>query len=271
MRVLLADDHKEIRLLTAQQLQHSGHQVVAVSDGQEALTAFEHERFDIVILDEQMPLMDGVQAVRAIRLREKVTKTRSPIIALTGNCSDPDRVRLLNAGFDAVIGKPFRLDSFVLMVESLAAHDASTLEHATPIASGNFDSANLVQRVAGGDPKLLRQVIRTFLRDLPKRLTAIDKAIEQKRADTLASAAHALKGSVGMFGAEQARQLCARLQERGRSNTLADAGELFAQLNEQIAELEVNLRRYAGQTGSHQSRISTKTERSRLGFRRKTP
>jgi two-component system sensor histidine kinase/response regulator len=271
MRVLLADDHKEIRLLTAQQLQRSGHRVIAVADGRQALEAFKRESFDVVLLDEQMPEMTGLQVLQAIRSRHKQAKNQTPIVALTGNNSEQDRERLLNAGFDAVIGKPFRLDALALLVEGIVAQDRFIPDDTSPAPVTSFDSAHLLQRVAGGDEKLLRKVIQTFLRDLPKRLEAIDKAIDQKKEEALASDAHALKGSVAIFGAEAAHQLCAQLQELGRSNTLEGAGKLFAQLKEEIANLEANLRRYAGQTGSHKAGTNSKTERSQSDSKRKTP
>jgi two-component system, sensor histidine kinase and response regulator len=271
MRVLLADDHKEIRLLTAQQLERVGHHVVSVPDGKQALEAFELEPFDVVLLDEQMPVMGGVQVLRAIRLRQKQTKLRALVVALTGNNSDPDRERLLAAGFDAVIGKPFRLDALGSMLESVVAHSTPAPDQRSPAAAVPPSAADLLQRVAGGDEKLFRQVIQTFLRDAPKRLAAMSMAAQQNDAQALASAAHTLKGSAGIFGAERARTLCGQLQDLGRSGTLAGASTLLVQLKEEIAELEANLRRYAGQTGSHKAGTNTKTERSRSDSKRKTP
>lgn len=271
MRVLLADDHNEIRLLAAQQLQRSGHRVVDVGDGEQALRAFDHELFDVVLLDEQMPLMDGIQALRAIRLREQKTRNKIPIIALTGNSSGPDRERLLSAGFDAVLGKPFRLDALAAMLDHLARHGTFPPEHRPPAAAVPFDSDDLLQRVAAGDEKLFRQVIATFLRDLPRRLNAIEKAIDQKRADALASAAHALKSSVGLFGSASAGQLCAQLQELGRGSAFADVDNVFAQLKEEIAKLEANLRGYAGQAGSHRAGTNRMTGRSQSSSTRKEP
>jgi two-component system sensor histidine kinase/response regulator len=271
MRVLIAEDQNEIRLLAAQQLENNGYRVVAVADGKKALQVLEHQAFDVVLLDEQMPELNGLQVLQAIRMRDKQRAVKTPVLALTGNNSEPDRERLLSAGFDGVLGKPFRLDTLDAIVRGFAEAAPSAANHGGGAGASQFTPEELLHRVAGGDEKLLRQVMRTFLLDLPKRLAAIDKAIHQKRADALASSAHALKGSVGIFGAEPARQLCAQLQELGRSNTLEDSDKLFAQLKEEIAKLEANLRRYAGQTGSHKAGTNTKTERSRPDATRKTP
>jgi protein-histidine pros-kinase len=105
----------------------------------------------------------------------------------------------------------------------------------------------LVARV-GGDEKLLKRMIHTFLRDTPKRLIGIAGAIRRKKPETLASLAHALKGSVSIFGAEGARKQANELQELGRSNELSGAASVLSRLKEEIAKLQANLRGYANQT-----------------------
>ena len=107
--------------------------------------------------------------------------------------------------------------------------------------------AELVGRL-GGDEKLLKRMISTFLRDTPKRIAGIGAAIRRKNPDALASLAHALKGSVSIFGAEAARKQADELQEIGRSGELSGAPEALALLKEEIAKLQANLRGYANQT-----------------------
>ena len=242
MRILLADDQQEICLLAKQQLETCGHSVVAVGNGEDALHALRQRPFDVVLLDEEMPGMRGTDVLRAIRGGEKQF-AHLVVIALTGYNTEPDKERLLQAGFDAVLGKPFRLD---LLETTLRATAMGGPSPAVALASPQASPEDPLTRV-GGDEQLLRRMARTFLRDLPPRLSKLEKSIHEKRGDTLAFDAHALKGSLSVFGADRAATLCKALQECGKSARFADAALTFAALKEAIAELEGNLRGYAGQ------------------------
>src|SRR6516162_1515922 len=109
MKILFADDQEDIRTLTTHQLERSGHTVLTVPNGKEALEAAQREKFDVLLLDEEMPAMSGTQVARMIRAQEAASGGRVFLVALTGNNTAQDRERLLAAGFDAVVGKPFRL------------------------------------------------------------------------------------------------------------------------------------------------------------------
>lgn len=246
MRILLADDQNEIRALTADQLERDGHSVVAVADGKQALHEFARASFDVLLLDEHMPVMSGVDVLHAVRRMER--GAHQIVVAVTGYNTDPDRLRLLREGFDFVIGKPFRLDQLQATLHAVLDSRASPA-HVTPPAAKSPTSSPDLLRAVGGDQKLLLRMIRTFLRDTPKRLAKIESAIRLEQAENLASLAHALKGSVGIFDVSLAHQHCHELQELGRSKELAEAGRIFARLKEEIAKVERNLRGYAGQRG----------------------
>ena len=245
MRILLADDQKEICLLAKQQLETCGHSVVAVGNGEDALYALRQQPFDVILLDEEMPGMSGIDVLRAIRGREKQF-ARLVVIALTGYNTEPDKERLLQAGFDAVLGKPFRLDLLEATLRTTAMGGPSPAAQPVSLASPQASHEDPLTRV-GGDEQLLRRMARTFLRDLPPRLAKLEESIHEKRSDTLAFDAHALKGSLSVFGAEKAAALCKALQECGKGSRFADAALTFAALKEAIAELEGNLRGYARQ------------------------
>ncbi len=168
-------------------------------------------------------------------------------MASTGNTGAEDIRRLKAAGFDSVLSKPFRLEDLHALLAAgpnIAAASASTGGAAAP---QKIDFAELLSRV-GGDKKLLKRMTATFLRDTPKRIAAIAAALRRKDAATLASLAHALKGSVSIFGAEVPRLHAQDLQQLGRAGDLAAAESLFASLKEEIAHLLENLRGYANQT-----------------------
>lgn len=265
MRVLFADDQEEIRLLTTYQLERGGHHVVTVANGQKALEALQRETFDVILLDEQMPVMTGLDALKAIRKQEKQSG-RAVVIALTGYNTDSDRVRLLNAGFDGVLGKPFSMKA----LEEMLRLPVSALVHLNPERAGNHGAEPDLLQKLGGDEKLLRKISRTFLRDAPKKLAQIRDAIRAKRGEKLTFSAHALKSSAGIFGAERALKLCQDLQECGRSLRYAEAPRIYDSLKEEIAKLEANLRGYAGLKGLPRAGATPKGRRRVTGSRRKS-
>jgi signal transduction histidine kinase/DNA-binding NarL/FixJ family response regulator len=247
LRILLADDQEDIRTLTAHQLKRSGHKVVVAKDGEHALKAFHAASFDVALLDQEMPGMRGDEVARAIRETEQGKKKRVFLVASTGNTTVEDLRCLKQAGFDEVLGKPFRLEDLSHILSSALVAKAVSPSHPQPTSAPAASIAELVARV-GGDEKLLKRMIRTFLRDTPKRLSGIAAAIRRKNPEALASIAHALKGSVSIFGAEAARKHANELQELGRSSELSGAPDVLALLKEEIAKLQANLRGYANQT-----------------------
>jgi two-component system, sensor histidine kinase and response regulator len=255
MRILFADDQEDIRLLTKQHLEKKGHRVTEVANGQEALRALRQQTFDLILLDQEMPGMTGSEVLRAIRSAQN-TSAATKVFALTGYNTDDDKQRLLQAGFDAVIGKPFRLDALETTLRSATEkhHGSAPQTPSSPAAPALFEEP--LARL-GGDQKLLRRVAAAFLRELPKRLAALQKSITQKRGDDLAAHAHALKGSLSVFSADHAVVLCQKLQEFGRNDSFAAAAGTHAALKEAIAELEPNLRGYAGQNTASPSATRT--------------
>jgi CheY-like chemotaxis protein len=245
MRILLADDQNEIRLLTKQHLESRGHLVVDVATGKDALWAIREQRFDVVLLDEEMPGMTGTQLLRALRLHDALASS-IPFIALTGYNSEPEQQRLLQAGFDQVIGKPFRLDQLEARLLAEIQRKSGSLPPSSSTARPSPPVGDALARV-GGDPQLLARVARIFLRDLPARMKAMEKSIRLKRAHMLAAQAHGLKGSLGVLAADAAAALCCKLQECAQNDNFTDALPTFAALQVAIAELEANLRGYAGQ------------------------
>ena len=268
MRVLLADDQNDFRLLTREYLEKSGHSVLAVASGEEALRALRREVFDVILLDEEMPGMTGTQVLQRIRSEKKHPRDLL-VIALTGYNTETDKQRLLKAGFVAVLGKPFRLDVLEAILGDFVA--GKTLQAAVnSSATSTRNEHQSLLATVGGDEKLLRRMAKTFLDDLPPRVAAMEKAIREKQGETLTSLAHALKGSVGIFGAEHAAELCRELQQFAQDDNFAEAVRTFSRLKEAIAELEANLRGYAGQkrASDPEAQPASKTKRRLPGSAR---
>jgi len=244
LRILLADDQDDICTLTRHQLERNGHEVVTVANGKAALEMTESHHFDVILLDDEMPLMSGMQVAHAVRESQRKRELRSVLIALTGNNSPEDRDRLISGGFDSVLGKPFRLESLEALLREPGKMAVPEVPLQKPGLQEISSLEDLLQRV-GGDSKLLRQMIRTFLREMPKRMELIQKALEKKDGEELSSRAHALKGSVSIFGAAGPAQSTQLLQDLGRIPDFLKAKRVFASLQEEIAKLEENLRGYA--------------------------
>jgi signal transduction histidine kinase/CheY-like chemotaxis protein/HPt (histidine-containing phosphotransfer) domain-containing protein len=260
LRVLVTDDTEINRELVLELLKKRGHSVSSAADGLEAIAALERAHFDVVLMDEEMPRMNGLEATRAIRNAEAATGGHVRIIGLTGNASYEDERRCLDAGMDAFIAKPVRMDKLYEAVESVgvAANQISddqplpvpsVLMHATHAEPDEETVAAHLQRTTGGNEKLQRSLIKTFLQDAPKTILSIQRAIAKKDTQKLAGSAHALKGSIAIFGAAKAVAIAAKLQAMGRSGDLIGADSQFRALESEFARLKPEL--LAIQSGSN--------------------
>ena len=191
--------------------------------------------------------MTGEEVALAIRKCESGKKRRVFLIASTGNVGADDRSRLKAAGFDAVLDKPFRIEDLDALLSLSVDQQIAPSAAASPALSETIDFEALLNRV-GGDEALLKRMIAIFLRDTPKRLAAIAKALRQNDVDGVASLAHALKGSVSIFAAEALRLRSQELQERSRAGDLIAARANFSALKEEIASLLEDLKRRAHQS-----------------------
>ena len=247
LRILLAEDQEDIRLLTTHQIERAGHQVVAVGDGQAAYESAQTGNYDIIFLDEEMPVLNGVQSVKAIREFQEKKNARNVIVAFTGNNTPEDRARLIRAGFDAVVGKPFRLETLGAFLRDPTSMQALEFDSERQQAKDSGNYAAVLRRV-GGDEKLLRQMIRTFLRETPKRIKVLGRSLNRKNGSDLRDYAHALKGSLSIFGATKAVEYAQSLEDLGRVDEFDESARIYGLLQEEIAKVQENLRGYAKET-----------------------
>ncbi len=252
LRILVTEDTEINRELVSELLTKRGHSVTTAADGIEALAALERNSFDVVLMDEEMPRMNGLDATRAIRKMETSTGRHLRIVGFTGNATDEDARRCLNAGMDAFIAKPVHMDKLYEAVESQTETSeeisqmesvpdaAGSCEHVSRVAEDESVAAHL-HRATGGNKKLQRSLIKTFLADAPKTLSRIRRAIAKKDAQKLASAAHAFKGSIAIFGAAKAVSMARALEAMGRSGHLFNAGPQFRALESEFARIKPEL------------------------------
>ena len=221
-RILLVEDNPVNQQVASGLLIHRGHHVTLAQNGREALARLEHETFDLVLMDLQMPVMSGLDATAAIRVRERVTGQHVRIVAMTAHAMNSDRDRCLAAGMDGYLSKP--IDPFMLFAVVEQDGQGSDAGSHTAIAGPvTFDEDALRHRLSGND-KLMSDVIRVFLEDLPLRLAAIKEAVTAGNADALRAAAHALKGAAGNLSAGGLFE-AARVLERVGAESHMDAAE----------------------------------------------
>ena len=218
-RILLVEDNVVNQQVASGLLTRRGHHVTVAQDGREALARLDQETFDLVLMDLQMPVMGGLDATVAIRLRERVTGQHVRIVAMTAHAMNSDRERCLAAGMDGYLSKP--IDP--LMLFAVVEQDDGGGVQTAVAAPVTFDEDALRHRLSGDD-ELMTDVIRVFLEDLPVRLAAIKDAVTGRNADALRAAAHALKGAAGNLSAGGLFE-AARVLERVGAESRMDAAE----------------------------------------------
>jgi two-component system sensor histidine kinase/response regulator len=221
LRVLLAEDNPVNQQVAARILEKRGHAVVIVNNGREAVDALapgEPERFHVVLMDVQMPEMDGLEATVAIRARETTSGRRIPIVAMTAHAMEGDRDRCLAAGMTGYVTKPVEADRLIEAVEN---------------AAGSFDPEAAAARL-GGDKHLLDELLTLFWAGCPEMVSNIAKAIDASDAAALRGAAHALKGSVANFAAPRAVAAALRLERMGIDEDLSGARPALQELDDAL-------------------------------------
>ncbi len=263
LHILLAEDNAINQRVAVTVLQRQGHAVVVAGNGKEALAALEREAFDLVLMDVQMPEMDGFETTRAIRKYEAAKNTgrgmmnderdtqnpscimhhasvpHLPVVAMTAHAMKGDRERCLAAGMDAYVSKPLQAQQLFEVIESLVPRgaEAETNTPGQPVpAQPVFDQKAALARVEG-DRDLLREIAGLFFAEAPELLSAIQESITRCDAQALERAAHTLKGAVANFGAPGAFDAAWRLEVMGRGGDLTNVQETYAELETEVTHL----------------------------------
>ena len=214
-RILLAEDNRVNQMLATAILQRQGHKVTVVDNGRKAVEAWSEGEFDLILMDVEMPEVDGYEATREIRERERDKGGHVPIMAMTAHAMRGDRERCLESGMDEYLAKPIRAQQVrdKLAQITLSARQALPVEGSAAVAPGTAgdqsaagDQRTVVDwsealRNVNGDHDLLKRVLRVFREQTPNLILAIRKAVEDNDKDALRLKAHALKGSTLFLGA----------------------------------------------------------------------
>jgi two-component system sensor histidine kinase/response regulator len=249
LRILLAEDNAVNQAVATRLLNKMGHEVVVAENGLQALAALERQTFDLVIMDVQMPEMDGFEATAEIRRREREQGGHLPIVAMTAHAMKGDRERCLAAGMDAYITKPVqRRDLYEAIEKVMAESAASRLAVPSKAAEQSlirekekpFDYAAALDRLEG-DQELLAELATLFLGGVSGQLAALRTAIDERDSKTVQEVAHSLKGEVGNFAAPSAFEAALRLETLGRENNCAPMDEAYRALEASIRALTAAL------------------------------
>jgi PAS domain S-box-containing protein len=251
LRILVAEDNSVNQRLAARLLEREGHSVTIVGCGQDALESFEQQQstqsqFDLILMDVQMPGLDGLQATARIREQERGSGHRVPIVAMTAQAAESDRLRCLESGMDAYITKPVYVPELMQMIESVVLGgksmnaDLTTEGSSVQIQLQQLDESLALSRV-GGDIDLLKEVVELFLDDYPSTFEKIKGAVDSRDATALEHHAHSLKGSVSTFGANRAFEAAFALEKQGRSGDLTGAPDGLVQLEQALEALRPEL------------------------------
>jgi HPt (histidine-containing phosphotransfer) domain-containing protein len=185
-----------------------------------------------------MPEMDGFEATRRLREREKVSREHTTIIALTAHAMAGDRNRCLAAGMNSYLAKPINADRLFDVVEkALKPADGKSPEPSRKASDQVFD-LNMLLSHCDGDRELAAKIIRVFLKSNPAQLAELRCAVERRTSEMIVRAAHTIKGSIGNFGAAAAIDAATRLEKIGRDRRLEKAREALALLEEEIERLK---------------------------------
>ena len=249
LNILVAEDHPVNRELVVTLLTQEGHRVATAHTGGQALRLATQQKFDVVLMDVQMPELDGLEVTRLIRESEKQAGEHVPIIALTARAMKGDRELCLAAGVDAYLSKPVKrpqlLDLIGRLTQAPAAEVAPAVDSTATAATENVDLPRLLDQI-GGDPAIARKLIEMFLQSLPEQLTEIRSAEARLDDRTLVRAAHAVKGAVANFATGTAYAAARRLEQAARKADWTEIGpahsEFEQQMNTLVAQLEGHLK-----------------------------
>jgi CheY-like chemotaxis protein len=233
--VLVAEDNLVNQKLAARLLEKRNHAVTVVGDGKEALAALERKAYDLALFDLHMPEMDGFEAIRILREREKATSHHLPVVAMTALAMIGDRERCLDAGMDGYLAKPIRPAELDALLDIYVGRkfERKNAAEAPPASAGSVDAGELLDRI-DDDRAFLAELIELFRREYPVNLEAARAAIYANDAPALQRSAHAMKGVLGNLAADPASALAADLEDMGRSGDLAKAEPVLHNLDAEL-------------------------------------
>ena len=237
LQILLAEDNPMNQMLATRLLEKQGHSVTVARTGREAiekLYQFDPPTFDVVLMDVQMPEMDGLAATTAIRDLERGKSRRIPIVAMTAHALKGDQERCLAAGMDAYISKPIKPDLLFSILAQVTPSVAPSLTHAALEQLVDWKAALSHVR---GDRELLRELAEIFLAEWPEWIAGLRNEMARGNLEQARMIAHTVKGSLGTFAATEAHAAAEAVETESRHQRTQSAKESLDKLEREMANL----------------------------------
>ena len=239
LQILVAEDSPTNQLIAKSSLLKAGHTVTLAVNGLEAVKAYEASRtaprgqqFDLVLMDVAMPEMDGLDATRTIREKEKTLGGHISIVAMTAFATKEYHTKCLDAGMDAYVTKPVRIDELNKTLEPLMTQSPTTADTAkSPVDLGE------ALEVVGGDVDILRDAAALSLEEIPAQLHALKEAMTAQDAKGVEAKAHRLKGVMGSLGGMAAHEIGQRLETMGEQGNLAGGVDVVKAFEREIGRV----------------------------------
>jgi two-component system, sensor histidine kinase and response regulator len=234
VRILLAEDNPTNQKVAMHLLTRLGYRADAVSNGVEAIQALSNGPYDLVLMDVQMPEMDGFEATQRIRAGEaSVEKCGIPIIAMTAHAMKGDREACIQAGMNDYVTKPVNPGELAKAIQrqlpAAPAKDHPALQSSAFAGDKIFDRTGALERL-GGDEILLREILEIFVADAARQIEMLGAASNQGDTSVLRNQAHSLKGACGNIGACQMQETAHELEDAGKQGDLQKAAVLVPRL-----------------------------------------
>ncbi|MFQ5967137.1 MAG: response regulator [Acidimicrobiia bacterium] len=233
LRVLLADDSPTNRLLVVRVLEKRGHLVTAVESGEDAVEAFSSEPYAVILLDLEMPGLDGLATAQRMRAIDSAI----PIVALTGRATEADREKADEAGLDGYLTKPFVVSQLYETIERLAeATQAGSRDFQDTARTTILDRADALERVDGMG-EVLAEIVRLFLDEYPAEQAELERAFVIGDLETVGRIAHRMRGSLESLGAMAAADEAQRLEAAATSGDLSAAAAGWQSFERSLEEV----------------------------------
>jgi signal transduction histidine kinase/CheY-like chemotaxis protein len=238
MNILLAEDNLVNQKLAIRLLERRGHRVTVAGNGGQALAALEKGRFDLVLMDVQMPEMDGLEATKLLREKEKLSGEHQEVVAMTALVMKGDRERCLAAGMNGYLSKPIsprELDNILDHYQTVDRRKGVLAETSDKL-EGPICIKDLFERI-DGDRALLSELLELLREDAPEQMRAAREAISNRNAGTLQTVGHALRGALSNLAAPTAAGIAGELESMGTACEFASAGTVLAKLEAELARV----------------------------------
>jgi len=246
LKILVAEDTPFNQTFILRLLEKNGFQAVLVENGQQAVETFNPDTFDIILMDVQMPEMDGFEATRKIRQIEEQNGGHIPIIAMTAYATEGDRERCLAAGMDDYVSKPISAVKLFKAIEALMPAEKSA-EAGDGQKETLPEKDNLIKSLEN-DRSLFKELVEIFVNDYPQMLNTLRTSLKALDAKTFSRAAHSLKGMLRNFQAEAAADTAFDLERRGKQGELDGTEQIIESLAGQLEEVAQKLKQLVSET-----------------------